>query len=188
MNQKISLLSIIAIAAIGTLGLMSMNSQDEIKVTEQVVEHVKGTLVNYSVEELSEGTPYAIIGKVRQITPVLVETEIGEKVFSDIVVKVQKDLNGNYDEEEITVRILGGEVESRKTISHFSPTFDKNEKVLFFVADKEPQSIYGDNYYVAGMSVGKYSINNDKAVKHSSGEVKQLDDIVSKIQKIKGNK
>lgn len=186
MNRKISLLSIIAIAAIGTVGLMSMNSESELSTTDQVVDHVQGTMMNYSVEELSKGTPYAIIGKVIQISPVLVKTEIGEKVFSDVTVKVQKDLNGNYDKKEITVRVLGGETETRKTISDFSPTFEKNEKVLFFVAEKEPNSIYGDNYYVAGVAVGKYSIQNDKAVKHSTGEIKDLTDIVSKIQKIKG--
>ena len=189
MNNKISLLSIVAIAAIGSFALMSFSSQDEIKANDLVIDTVHGTMQNYSVEELSQGTPFAIIGKVTQITPVLVDTEIGEKVFSDVTVKVQKDLNDAYDQKEITVRVLGGEAETIKTISHFSPTFEKNEKVLFFVADKEPNSIYGDNYYVAGVAVGKYRIHNDKAVKSADPhETENLDDLVEKIKKSKGLK
>ena len=189
MNNKISLLSIVAIAAIGSFALMSFSSQDEIKANDLVIDTVHGTMQNYSVEELSQGTPFAIIGKVTQITPVLVDTEIGEKVFSDVTVKVQKDLNDAYDQKEITVRVLGGEAETIKTISHFSTTFEKNEKVLFFVADKEPNSIYGDNYYVAGVAVGKYRIHNDKAVKSADPhETENLDDLVEKIKKSKGLK
>ena len=186
MNKNISILSITVIAVIGGFSLISsLNGENIVQNDEQLVQIMTGTLQNYSVEELSAGTPYAIIGKVTQITSVLVETEIGERVFSDITVKVKKDLNGKYQEKFITVRTLGGETDTIKTISHYSPSFNKNEKVLFFVAEKEPSSIYGDNYYVAGLSVGKYSLNEKetKAVKQSTGETEDLSDIVSKIQK-----
>ena len=163
--------------------------QSEVQSEDKIVDVMKGTLRDYSIEELSAGTSYAIIGTVVQITPVLVDTELGDRVFSDVTVMVHRDISGNYKEKEIAVRIIGGEVETRKTISHFSPTFEKNERVLFFVADKEPDSIYGDNYYVAGLSVGKYSITNDKAIKQShGGESMNLSDIISKIQTVKGNK
>ena len=185
MDKKILVLSIAVIAVFGTSGLMLFSEQTLTQNENQTVDQMKGTLKNYSVEELAAGTPYAIVGEVKQITPILVDTEIGERVFSDVTIQVQQDLNNKYSEKEIIVRVLGGEVETRKTISHFSPTFEQNEKVLFFVAEKEPNSIYGDNYYVAGLSVGKYSIQQDIAVKSSSGESTDLSEIVSKIQKVK---
>lgn len=31
-------------------------------------------------------------------------------------------------------------------------------RVLLFIANKEPNTIWGDNYYLAGMKLGKYSL------------------------------
>ncbi|MEM2923778.1 MAG: hypothetical protein QW560_05140 [Candidatus Nitrosocaldus sp.] len=44
-----------------------------------------------------------------------------------------------------------------------SPEFSIVERVLLFIADKEPNTIWGDNYYLAGMKLGKYSLVDGKA-------------------------
>ena len=73
-------------------------------------------------------------------------------------------------------RILGGQVDNLKTVSELDATFELNEKVLFFVAGPEPESIWGDSYYVAGLEHGKYKLENGKAKKsHSNGELDGLD-------------
>lgn len=40
-----------------------------------------------------------------------------------------------------------------------APDFKIGEPVFVLVAEKEPGSIYGNNYYVAGMQHGKYSLD-----------------------------
>lgn len=46
-------------------------------------------------------------------------------------------------------------------VSEIYPEFEVGETVFIFVGDKENDSIYGDNYYVAGLQHGKYNLDVD---------------------------
>ena len=58
--------------------------------------------------------------------------------------------------------------------------------MLIFVADKEPESIYGDNYYVAGLQHGKYNLDKDGEAKNKNSDrnmsVKSLEDKINKAK------
>lgn len=182
MQKNTKILSIPVIVAIVALASVVMIT--ELETQEKVVQVVSGSMPNYTLEQLSSGTEYAIVGKVKQITPVALTTERMElTIFSDVVVKVKEDLNGLYDEEEITVRIHGGTVDNLQTISKPSAEFEVGEKVLFFVADKELDSMWGDNYYVAGGYLGKYKLDDNgnasrDKINDSTGKI----DLISKIK------
>lgn len=151
--------------------------------TEVITIH--SALPNYSVDYLAKETRHAIIGEVVSITPagILIDDAHSSKiVFSDVVIDVEKDLNGEYKDRQITVKIRGGSLDGVQVISDSDPQFSIGERVLIFVGDKEPESIWGDSYYVAGLELGKYSLSNGKAygAEHPTG----LDEasFVSKIK------
>lgn len=150
------------------------------------VQYIHSSIQNYDLEYLAKETQYAIIGKVTEITPVIVERDGMKTVFSDVTLKVEKDLNGNYEEKEITVRIQGGEKDGLKTVSDIDASFERNERVLIFVPQKEPESIWGDNYYVAGMYQGKFNLSNGKAYGHEHTDGLEETEFISKIQKSRG--
>lgn len=58
--------------------------------------------------------------------------------------------------------------------------------MLIFVADKEPESIYGDNYYVAGLQHGKYNLDESEQAKNKNSDrdmsKKSLEDKVKKAK------
>lgn len=89
----------------------------------------------------------------------------------------------------ITVRIQGGQVGDATTISHIDASFEEGEHVLVFVAGPEPESIWGDNYYVAGMLTGKYTIDDfGKAEKQLDPEKKNESDLKDEIKKHRSDK
>ena len=95
-------------------------------------------------------------------------------------------MNGEYPDKEISVRIHGGQLGELRTVAHLSPSFKQNERVLFFVADKEPNSIWEDNYYVAGLHLGKYSLTDGDANREKIDDKQTERDLISKIQSIRG--
>ena len=180
---KFSLIAITAIAALST-AMFAFDSQD---VQPQKVMITGGSLQNFSVEDLSEGAKYVINGKVKDIQPVE-DDSMGETiVFSDVTIKVKEELFGNYDEKEITVRVMGGETPNVKHISHDDASFEKNEHVLVFVAGPEPDSIWGNNYYVAGLELGKYKFENGKAIQKDKQDKDEVE-LKDKIKKYRADK
>lgn len=167
--------------------LEKQSSQESAVETSTVVQTIHGSSHIYPLDVLAKGTKYAIIGTVKEITPVLSQYDEKKKmVFSDISIKVERDLNGEYEGKTITVRIQGGEKDGYKTITDFNAEFELDERILIFVPEKEPESIWGDNYYVAGLQQGKFSLVDGQAygVHYRDGIGEQ--NLVSAIQTYRG--
>lgn len=182
-KQNSIILSIVAVAVL-SLGVFStINNESEL---ETVV--IGSTLPNYPLEFLAENTPFAIKGKVIDLVSVPVQyDEVGiGNVFTDVVLDVKKDVSGKYTDDTITVRVQGGETDKAKYVYENSPEFAIGEKVFILVADKEPESIYGDNYYVAGLQHGKYTLDDDGIAKNKNSDKnmseKSLEDKVKKAK------
>ena len=187
-KQKYLILSAAVIAVAITGVLFSLNSTETITVsggTEQVAEVVtlSGALPDFPVSYLAEETTYAIKGTVIQIKSVPVQYDVAgmPNVFTDVVIAVEKDLKGLYVEDTITVRVDGGQADGYTVVSEIAPEFEVGEEIFIFVGDKENDSIYGDNYYVAGLQHGKYNLdvdgkakNKDPARDISEDELKEL--------------
>lgn len=179
-KTKISMMAIVAILGIST-GVYAMNN-DAIGNEN----YVKGSLPNYSLEELSIGATHAIIGEVKTITPIQVERENRNYIFSDVVLSVERDLFGDYNQKEITVRIQGGQLNDLSTVAYDDASFNLNERVLVFVAGPEPESIWKDSYYVAGLTHGKYNLSNEKASQSDFVSSISESDLISQIQSHRG--
>ncbi|CAE6502227.1 MAG: hypothetical protein QXE84_08195 [Candidatus Nitrosotenuis sp.] len=183
MNKQSSIiLSIAVISAISIGAFYSLNASE----IQTVV--IGQSLPDFPVEYLAEKTPYAIQGTVSDMISVPVQyDEVGiANVFTDVVIKVTKDLNQQYTDDRITVRIQGGQTDKYNFVYESSPTFTIGEKVFIFVAEKEPNSIYGDNYYVAGLQHGKYNLDEEGTAKNKdpnrNTSVKSLEETVKKAK------
>jgi len=181
-KQSSIILSLVAVAVLSAGIFSTMGAEAK----ETIV--VSSALPDYPVEFLAENTPYAIKGKVIDLVEVPVQYDavgIGN-VFTDVVIDVTKDLNNKYTDDIITIRVQGGETDTAKYVYESSPAFALGEKVFIFVADKEPESIYGDNYYVAGLQHGKYNMDEPGNAKNKNSDrdmtVKELEDIIKKTK------
>lgn len=165
-KQNSVILSLIAVAVIsaGVFTTQNLETKETFRIGS--------SLPDYTVEVLAENTPFAIKGKVIDLVQVPVrEDALGVKdVFTDVVIDVNKDLSGKYTDDTITVRVLGGETETAKYVYDSSPEFALGENVLILVADKAPESIYGDNYYVAGLQHGKYNLDEEGKAKNKNSD------------------
>lgn len=125
------------------------------------VTRVAAALPDYTLDYLAQNVPYAIKGNVTDIAKVPPQVDdLGiVDVFTDVVITVDEDLFGKYTEKTITLRVRGGDTGNGVVVVDGAPDFKMGEPVFVLVAEKEPDSIYGDNYYVAGMQHGKYSLD-----------------------------
>ena len=177
---------IIAFTIVSTT-LVNTNTSSQIEVNEEYLTKVDGSMPNYSLDFLAKVAEYAIIGKVVKITPTIVETHtMPPLVYSDVLVEVERDLIEKYQEKTISVRIQGGEKDNIKTISDLNPRFVVGEHVFFFIPEKDSASIWGDNYYVAGLYQGKYSLVDDKANRDIYEDSIPQTELFSKVQQIRG--
>lgn len=141
---------------------------------------IESSLPELTPEFLANSTSHALLGVVTQINSVPVQyDEAGvQQVFTDVVIAVNEDLKGEYLDALITVRVDGGETDTGIVIHESAPRFKVGEMVFIFVGDKEPESIYGDNYHVAGQYQGKYSIQESGfAVNQDPGRSTTLDEL-----------
>lgn len=184
MKTKFAIIPVlVAVIAIGGFALVSNSMQ-------QQQSSVHGVLRDYSVDELTQLSDYAIIGTVESMTPVKVEmTNPGDdpRVYTDVVINVQEDLFKKYDQKQISVRVMGGEVPSLKMTVEDSPKFEIGKSVFVFVngPEKAGYTFAGHNY-VAGQAIGTYDLKNDRATQQFSGESLQQSELVSQVQQFKG--
>jgi hypothetical protein len=176
----------IVVAVFATTGIEFNNSNLIIEGKKTIV--LDGKLPSFTVDDLAKRSKYLIIGTVTDITstqPIVDELHTVTKIYSDVTVKLENDLTGQYTGNQITVRIQGGETDTVRVISEIDPQFAMGQRVLLFVADKEPDTIWGDHYYVTGLKLGKYDLIHGKAVgpEHPDG----IDELqfTAKIKQIK---
>jgi len=161
MKQVKILLTVAIVASIGiSTGAFIMSTDGEFV---QVQQEIHSSYHEIPFSYMAKNTEYAIIGTVTKITPIVVETDkMNPTVFSDITVQVEQDLDGKYAGETFTVRNIGGETRELKTTHDAAADVKVGERILFF-AVKEPSSMFGDNYYIAGLKQGKISLENGRA-------------------------
>lgn len=157
-------LMVVAVLSAGIFTAMSLETKETVSIGS--------ALPNYPIEYLAENTPFAIKGKVIDLVQVPVQYDVVGigNVFTDVVIEVKEDLNGKYTDDTITLRVQGGETDSAIYKYESSPEFAIGEKVFVLVADKEPKSIYGDNYYVAGLQHGKYNLDEEGKAKNKNSD------------------
>lgn len=139
----------------------------------------------FTVADLSKRSGYLIIGTVESINPDPKTYEFDQLkyAFTDVVINVERDLTGKYVGDQISIRLMGGETDEIRMISDMDAEFAVGERVMVFVNEKEPHTVWGDNYYVSGLKLGKYSLVDGKAVGPETPNGMDEAQFIAKIQK-----
>ncbi len=140
----------------------------------------------FTVDELSKLSRFIIIGTVMDVKPTISDEKAAlsddlDALLYDVTMSVEKDLTNQYKNDTIKFRIMGNrDLGSYSKAVEDSQEFTAGERVLVFLADKEPKSIWGDNYYVTGITIGKYTLDEGRAYGvHYDGILE--DELISKI-------
>jgi len=171
MAKKIALISIATILV--ALSIFAMAQPTQVNTSY--------TLVPMTVKELAQSTDNILIGKVTRIQPSIVENTGGtSRVWTDVVVEVEKYLKVAPTERYVTLRLAGGRMAQVEEIVSESVTLNEGERVLLFIK-KELNTIWGDNYFVHGMIQGKYLLKNGYALNQDSSRNTMEEDLVTEI-------
>lgn len=104
------------------------------------------------------------------------------RAFTDVVINVEQDLAGTYDEEQITLRTLGGMAGNVKVEAESEAKFAKGERVVVFVARVGNDAVWNHPFVVYGMELGKYSIIEGEAYGPEYPQGLPLDQFVQPVR------
>ncbi|MFZ3383195.1 MAG: hypothetical protein WA144_04645 [Candidatus Methanoperedens sp.] len=101
-----------------------------------------------------------------------------EKIYTDVIIKVDKKISKELTSEVITVRTLGGQVGEDRMIVEDEAKFELGENVLLFLTKEDPftDNSDGAHYRITSWKHGKFSITKDNQAVRS--------DVPTEYQKI----
>ncbi len=141
------------------------NESDKEVINEDTDIFYLGETPGYTIDgALSKYAKYIVIGKVSKTTSDMYKDNMHSsiKVFNDITLDVEQELTNTYNDKQITFRTLGGSIVGIEADTIPSTKVNVGDRLLVFLADKEPDSIWGDNYYVMGLTDGIFKIVEGK--------------------------
>lgn len=151
-----------------------------------------------NVSYLSKGSDIIVLGEVKEILPSKWTTTDGQKpsiidderIYTDVVIKIDEYLKNPQSAKEITVRTLGGTVGEVKMKNEDEAEFEPHEKVLLLLTTEDPfsKNIGEQHYRVTGWVHGKFKIINDHAIRPKLPQDQQdlpLQEVLKKIKESK---
>lgn len=193
MNKKILYTSMV-LGVIILIGAVSIMTAGPINITSEGLWEAKMLNISY----LAEGSDVIVMGEVKEILPSRWTTADGkrpilldrEKIYTDVIIRVDDYLKNPQPTKEITVRTLGGTVGEDRMINLDEAEFEPNEKVLLLLTTEDPFSkdIGGQHYRVIGWMHGKFKITNNHAIRPKLLKEHQdlpLQEVLKKIQESK---
>jgi len=128
-----------------------------------------------NISSLAKSSDVIVIGEVKEILTSRWTTKDGkrpvkiddERIYTDVIIKVEEYLKNPQPTKEITVRTLGGKVGKDSMIVEDEAEFEPNEKVLLFLTTEDPftKNIGRQHFRVTGWMHGKFKIVNDQAIR-----------------------
>jgi hypothetical protein len=131
-----------------------------------------GLMVEIPLERLTKKADHIIIGKVKSIRCEWNEEK--NKIYTYVTIDVERSIKGASDTGEVTIRHLGGTVDSVTMWVSDTPRFQDDEKVLVFLRPTQ-----GTYFGVAGMFQGKFTVKDNKVVEKDI----PLEDFVDQIER-----
>lgn len=141
------------------------------------------TFQPYSIEELTELSDVILKGEIISKSAALQLVENTPNVMTSYEISPSQFLKDEKSEkaEYVTVKALGG---TYNNLVHYTghPEFDIGDQVLLML-NLEPDTMYGNDYYISGVIDGSYKIKDNKATKSNSEKtVMSEKELVDKIQ------
>lgn len=110
----------------------------------------------YTFESLARRSTRIVTGTVERLhsyrAPFL---DVGEVVFTDVVLRVDSVLRGDDGDEYVFIQVLGGRVDDVTVRCPDSPRYEKGERVLVFLRP------YNGKLWNTGWYQGKYRLSKD---------------------------
>lgn len=159
MNKKIISFSLIAIIVVaGSIVVFNLFNRS----SEKTVTKVDAILIKATPEEIVKQSDGIIIGTVESLQVVKAPSDLRtneDDIVTNANILVEKYLFNpkNLSLPKVTVQTIGGTIDNKTMISEDSPIFQKGEKVIVFLHQKNDTT-----FTVYGWSQGKYTILNDK--------------------------
>ena len=163
LNKKKLIISLVAIAVL--LPVLHV-----VGITPLVIQS-HSLSPDISAEDLTQKAELVVKGKLVGYTTELQysDNDLSKPmVFTNWELEPKKFLKGSSNENPIIVKTLGGEYNNIRHIEKSSFLEEGNNVILFLTVD--PDSIYGDSYYITGISSGHYKIFDDGKVKNSDAK------------------
>ena len=158
-KQSLTITAILVVTVVGITSTIPLNDSPQMT-------YVDGLLDPWSIQDVSDNAQYVIKGTIVDIIVSVDENseKFGNKpiVFTDAVIAIEEKFAGEYLDNKITIRTVGGKTDEYWTSSAIHPEFKLGETVVVFVG-YEPDSEMGDNYFVMGHYLGKYLLEGGKA-------------------------
>ena len=172
------------VAVVLTIGIFAMHED------QQMSAHVSAAIYEHTLDELVQEAEYAIVGTVEETTSVMVDMpkeSDEDRVYTDIIINIEEDLFGNYNGSQISVRMLGGETDTMRMTTDFTPNVAEGNRIIALVSGISDGYTYKDHHFVIGQKQGVFDLSsNNAATNQHSGDAMQKDELVSKIKHSKG--
>ena len=101
-----------------------------------------------------------VVGTVNNVEARWNDPTSKSQIYTYVSLSLKEDVKGSSPDKDITIRILGGEVDGIGARVEGMPVFLKGEKVLVFLI----RDLHSDNFFVLGGTAGKYQIGPDNMV------------------------
>lgn len=156
----------VTIFIMGFIAVLSVGVNNSSKVADNDVVTVEkeGVLEGYTYKDLLDRTPVIIMAHVKKISdPIQIIPVSGATPsnFTDYTLSVDEVLRGEVNvDDEIVVRIEGGETNGLNVVVEESPALLTDGKMLMFIYQPNMGGAYnttGDYYYIQGVNQGVFT-------------------------------
>lgn len=159
MNKKIISFSLIAIIIVAS-SIIIFNLFNH--SSEKTVTKVSAVLAKVTPEEIVKQSDGIIIGTVESLQVTKAPSDLRaneEDIVTNVDILVERYLFNpkNLSLSKITVQTIGGTIDDKTIIAEDSPIFQKGDKVVVFLHQKNDAT-----FTVYGWSQGKYTILDDR--------------------------
>ena len=178
---KMVFLFIVAFAISISVTNLCINSKPKEIVIEGMIPQLTEQELILNSDLIVTGTVSAT-GESKWSNPDFKVEEKRNILQTDIFVEIDEILYGEYNKENVVVRIDKGYDKAQKIryISDGYPDFEKDEKVLLFLSRDDSDVATDEDYFVlTGMRQGKWNINNEEILKKNTDgkEISSLDEL-----------
>ena len=103
------------------------------------------------------------------------------KIYTKWFIETDTIYKGESNSKFVEALMPGGEKNGFTTLIDHAPHIEDGDQVILFL-NKDPESVFGDNYVIAGPAIGTYVIHNDIATNENPEKAILETELISKIQ------
>jgi len=142
------------------------------------------TVVPKSIGELARESDLIVVAKVIEILPSKLDTSDPKmiRIWTDIRLQVERYIKAPSNSSTVEVRLAGGTANGVTHIVSGGVELEAGQRVLLFLK-KEPNTIWGDHFFVHGFVQGRYLLDDGSALNEDPAKGTSEKALIAEIQK-----